>query len=111
MIGLEDNSRIDIDWKTGSYSVRVNGAEIAKDGDTFCPLGQDRIAFYSKTGKELSAPLPSGWDAKTIAARALFADHSDPVPIAVKGGRVTVTVSAKRAVVVFRDGAKITIQP
>ena len=105
VIGLEENSRIDIDWKTGSYSVQVNGTEIAKDGDTFCPLGKNRIAFYSKAGKELSAPLPAGWDAKTIAARALFADHSEPVPIAVKGGKVTVTVPAKRAVVAFRDGA------
>jgi hypothetical protein len=107
VIGLEGNSEIDIDWKENRYSVVVNGAEIARDGDTFCPLGKDRIAFYSKNAAELSAPLPAGWDAKQTSALSLFAQVAVPQPMTVRNGKITVKVPAKRAVVVFRDQAAI----
>ena len=105
MIGLEGNSTIDIDWKNSRYAVTVNGAEVARDGDTFCPVGSDRIAFYSKTGKRLSAALPKGWDADAIAALALYEDKAEEVAVSKGGGRVTVEVTAGRPVMVFRDGA------
>jgi hypothetical protein len=105
VIGLEGNSRIDIDWSNSRYSVIVNGVEIARDGDTFCPVGSDRIAFYSKTGKRLSAPLPKGWDPGAITALALYADKAEEVSVAKTGGTVTVEAPAGRPVMVFRDGA------
>jgi hypothetical protein len=105
VIGLEGNSGIDIDWKNSRYSVTVNGVEIARDGDTFCPIGSDRIAFYSKTGKRFSAPLPKGWDPGAIAALALYADKAEEVPVAKTGATVTVEAPAGRPVMVFRDGA------
>lgn len=104
-IGLEGNSSIDIDWKSSRYSVTVNGSEVARDGDTFCPIGSDRIAFYSKTGKLLSAPLPKGWDAGAIAAFALTADKAEESPVSKSGGKLTVEVQAGRPVIVFRDRA------
>ena len=105
VIGLTGNSKIDIDWKNRRYSVTVNGAEIASDGDTFCPLGEDRIAFYSRTGKELSAPLPRNWDANAVAALALYSDHAEEVPVSKSAGRIGVMAPARRPVMVFRDGA------
>ncbi len=105
VIGLEGNSKIDIDWKANRYSVVVNGAEIARDGDTFCPLGKDRIAFYSKTGAELSAPLPAGWENQQMRALALFADRAEPAFMTVRDGKITLKVPAKRAIVVFRNAA------
>jgi hypothetical protein len=105
VIGLEGNSTVDIDWKTNEYSVTVDGVGIAKNGDTFCPLGNDRILFYSKTGNQLSAPLPVGWNPKHMAAFALFADHTEAVTPSQQNGRITIDVPARRAVVVFRDGA------
>lgn len=103
VIGLEGNSTVDIDWKTNRYSVTVDGIEIAKNGDTFCPLGKDRILFYSKTGNKLSAPLPTGWNPKHIAAFALFVDRTESVTMSQEGGRIAIDVPARRAVVVFRD--------
>jgi hypothetical protein len=105
VIGLAGNSSIDIDWKTMRYTVTVNGAEVAKDGDTFCPVGNDRIAFYSKTGRKLSAPLPRGWDPAAIAALALYEDKAEEAPMVKSGGRVTVDAPAGRPIVVFREGA------
>jgi hypothetical protein len=105
VMGLAGNSKIDIDWKNLRYSVTVNGAEVARDGDTFCPLGTDRIAFYSRTGRELSAPLPRGWDANALAALALYEDHAEEVPVSKSDGKLTVMAPAHRPVMVFRDGA------
>jgi len=105
VIGLEGNSSVDIDWKNSRYSVTVNGAEIARDGDTFCPVGSDRVAFYSRTGKRLSAPLPQGWQPEAIAALALYIDKAEEVPVSTAGGKITVDAPAERPVMVFRDGA------
>jgi hypothetical protein len=104
LIGLAGNSSIDIDWKNNRYTVTVNGAEIAKDGDTFCPVGNDRIAFYSKKGGRLSAPLPANWDVRGIAALMLFPDHAEEARVSQAGGRVTVNATAGRPIVVFRNG-------
>ncbi len=103
VIGLEGNSRIDLDWSSGQYTVTVNGVDVAKDGDTFCPIGKDRVAFYSLAAKELSAPLPEGWDANTVVARSLFADKSETATVVVREGKMIVNVHAERPVMVFRN--------
>jgi Family of unknown function (DUF5696) len=105
VIGLEGNSSIDIDWKANTYAVSVNGTEVARTGDTFCPIDNDRIAFYSKTGKHLSAPLPKNWNPSTAAAFALFADQAQPVAVSITNGKIVVAVPAARPIIYFRDGA------
>jgi len=104
MIGLEGNSKIEIDWKTNQYTVTVNGVEVAKNGDTFCPVGKDRIAFYSKQGGRLTAPIPAGWNAKAMAALGLYADHAEEVHPGISGGKLTIEAPAGRPIMVFRDG-------
>jgi hypothetical protein len=104
VIGLAGNSSIDIDWKNNRYAVTVDGAEIARNGDTFCPIGNDRIAFYSKNGGRLSAALPAGWNEQTVAALALYPDHAEEVPVSKGGGTLTVEAPAGRPLLVFRDG-------
>ncbi len=103
-IGLEGNAAIDIDWKTNHYSVTIDGAEIAADGATFCPIGNDRIAFYSKAGGKLSAALPKGWIASGVAAFALYEDRAEEVPVAKAGGKLSVDTIAGRPIMLFRDG-------
>jgi hypothetical protein len=103
-IGLAGNTRIDLDWKTYRYAVSVGGVEVARDGDTFCPVGSDRIAFYSRKGGRLTAALPAGWDAQNIAALALYPNHAEEVAISKDGGKLTVDAPAARPIIVFRDG-------
>jgi Endo-alpha-N-acetylgalactosaminidase len=103
---LEHDSVIDLDWKTQKYSVTLNGAEIARDGSTFCPLDDGRIAFYSLEPKELSAPLPMGWKPGDVAAIALDLHQPEELHADVNGGRVKVAVPARRPVMIYRDGAK-----
>jgi hypothetical protein len=105
VISLEGNSKIDLDWKNDQYTVTVNGVDVARDGDTFCPIGQDRVAFYSRTAKQLSAPLPEGWDANAIVGLALASDKAQTAAVAVRDGKIVVSVQAERPVMVFRDAA------
>jgi hypothetical protein len=103
VISLEGNSKIDLDWKSDQYSVTAGGVEVARDGDTFCPIGKDRVAFYSRTAKELSAPLPEGWDENAVVARMLAVDKSEAAHVLVRDGKLIVTVQAERPVIVFRN--------
>ncbi len=107
IIGLAGNATIDLDRKANRYTLTVNGAEIARDGDTFCPIGDDRIAFYSKSDKTLSAALPAGWKPGDVVARALSEDKAEAVPVTFADGKVTVSVSAGRPVMIFRDQAAL----
>ncbi|HEV2501001.1 MAG TPA: hypothetical protein VGY31_15640 [Terriglobia bacterium] len=104
MIGLKGNSLIDLDWGTKSYSVTVDGHEIAHDGSTSCPLDDSRVAFYSLRGKKLSFPLPEGWNEKQMAAFVLDVHKPEPIEVAVKGGGIAVTVPLRQPVIAFRDG-------
>lgn len=104
IIGLAGNSKIAIDWKNSRYSVTVNGAEVARDGDTFCPVGNDRIAFYSKKGGRLSAVLPRGWNGQVIATLALYPDHAEEIRTTQVDGELSIDVPAGRPIMAFRDG-------
>jgi hypothetical protein len=105
VIGLKGNSTIDLDFSANKYTITVNGVEVARDGDTFCPLGKDRIAFYSKNDRTLSAALPTGWIAGDTVARALSVDKAEEVPVSFANGKLTVSVSARHPVMLFRDQA------
>jgi hypothetical protein len=105
VVGLEGNSRIDLDWKSGEYTVTVGGVDVASNGDTFCPVGRDRVAFYSRSAKELIAPLPEGWDATAVVGRTMSANSAEAAEVAVRDGKLVVKVQAERPVMVFRDAA------
>jgi hypothetical protein len=105
VISLEGNAKIDLDWSRDQYSVSVGGVEVARDGDTFCPIGQDRIAFYSKSAKRLSTPLPQGWDGNIVVGLALSADKVEQAPVSVRDGLLSVNVQAGKPIMVFRDAA------
>ena len=104
LIGLEGNASIDLDWKNKTYSASIDGTEITRDGSTFCPLDEGRMAFYTLSSRELAAPLPKAWDAATIASIALSVDKREELRAAVEGGRVKLSMPARRPVMVYRDG-------
>ncbi|MDE3181507.1 MAG: hypothetical protein KGM47_17830 [Acidobacteriota bacterium] len=106
VIGLERNSGIWIDLESKTYSVSVNGAEIARNESTFCPLDEERVAFYSHSAANLSAPLPKGWNASEIGAFGLSMNKPEKFEATVAQGRINVFVPGRRPVIVYRDGVK-----
>jgi hypothetical protein len=95
-------NRVEIDWEKKSYSMTLDGAEVARDNTTFCPLGNDRIAMYSVSDAPLTATLPAGWNATEIAASALFPDRKETAALTLEGRKVTVQMVARRPVMIYR---------
>jgi Endo-alpha-N-acetylgalactosaminidase len=102
-IGLSRRSKLEVNWMTRQYSVVVDGVEVASEKGTFCPLDQDRIAFFSRDSRSLQAELPAGWDASRIAGWVLFTDHREPFEVKVEQSKISVDVPAGRPVIVYRD--------
>jgi hypothetical protein len=106
VIGLEGNSRVSMDLTDKTYSVTFAGVEIARNQSTFCQVDNDRVAFYSVSPGNLSAPLPEGWNAAEMGAWILSTGVSEQIEPTVAEGKITVFVPGRRPVIVYRDGAK-----
>jgi hypothetical protein len=102
-IDLGAGSKIAIDWFTQDYAVTIDNEKIAENNATFCPLDENRVAFYSRLPRHLSAALPTGWDAAAITARSLYVDHREELPVHVEEGKIDVAVPAGRRIIVYRN--------
>ena len=98
-------NHVDIDWANKNYSVVLNGAEVARNNATFCPLDKNRIAMYSVVDGPLTAALPPDWDTQNITAKALFADRTELAKFDLDGHRITVQMQARRPVMLYKAGA------
>lgn len=95
-------NHVDIDWQKQSYSVYLDGAEVARQNATFCPLGPDRIAMYATSDGPLTATLPAGWDPGEVTGFVLSADRRDPAALQREGRRVTADLRARQPVMLYR---------
>lgn len=59
---LEENSFIRSSGQTGEYRIAWRGREISKNESVFCPVDENKIAFYSKTNAKLRYCFPEGFD-------------------------------------------------
>ena len=105
IIHMEGNATVDIDWSSKSYSASLNGTRILEAGSTFCPLDENRIAFYSINAKELTAKLPSGWQASEIRASTLSTSGREPIPVTAENGVIRIMAEARQPVIVYRNEA------
>jgi hypothetical protein len=96
-------NRVDVDWAQNSYSVTLNGAEVARDNATFCPLGADRLALYTLTDGPLTAVLPDGWDAAKVVAASLATTGKTAAAVTCDGRKATVEMKARTPVMIYRD--------
>ena len=84
-IGMTPNAQITIDWAAKTYSVNLNGNEIATHDSVTCPINEDKLAFYSLTPKTLRAPIPAGWNLDQITAVTLSTSKRTPANVRVTG--------------------------
>lgn len=101
-IGMEGNSHILLDWTKKSYSIVLNGVEVARDDSTFCPVDNERIAFYTLVSQTLTATLPAGWKAEEMAGVALSIDKRVPADFRVDGNQIKVSAKAQQPVMIYR---------
>ena len=105
VIGLEGNAQVDIEWPSKTYSASLGGAPILSETSTFCPLGEDRIAFYSVSAKQLVARLPSGWKLDQLRATKLSANGPQDAQFTLEENEIKLAVEARQPVIVYRDEA------
>jgi hypothetical protein len=98
---LEGNSQVTMDTAGDSYSAAIGGVEIARDNATFCPIDEHRIAFYARTARTLRYPLPAGWYAAAVTARALTPQGRVTCDVQCIDGRIVVQAEAKQPVIVY----------
>ena len=106
-IGLAGNSNIAMDAASASYKVVWNGAMIAIDESTTCPVDESRVAFYSRAGGRLSYPVPPAWKASEITARALTINGRKTFPIRTENGQIVVDCPARTPVMVYAAASAI----
>jgi len=106
-IGLAGNSNIAMDAASASYKVVWNGAMIAIDESTTCPVDESRVAFYSRAGGRLSYPVPPAWKASEITARALTINGRKTFPIRTENGQIVVDCPARIPVMVYAAASAI----
>ncbi|MBV9075589.1 MAG: hypothetical protein JOZ10_18355 [Acidobacteria bacterium] len=102
-IGLEGDAQIDIDWANKKFSASLGGAPILSQASTFCPLGEDRIAFYSISAEELTAALLAGWTASEVRGARLSLNGHEPASLKVESGKIRVPVEPRKPVMVYRN--------
>jgi hypothetical protein len=90
-----------------SYAAIYQGATIARNGATACPIDADRIAFFAREAQVLDHPLPTDWRAESIVARSLDGPQATPFAVTLVDNRVTVAVPARCPVIVYRNAGVI----
>ncbi len=106
-VGLERDSHVELDIRSGSYSATCDGVEITRDQATFCPIDEHRIAFYSSHARQLTYPLPRTWQADRIRARALSLEGRKFHQARCVDGMISVAVEAAQPVIVYPDESRI----
>jgi len=102
---LADRSEITLSRDETTYSATWRGAKISQTGQVFCPIDDNRIAFYALAAARLRCPLPAGWDPAAITARALSLDGREGHAVTVEDGVIEVDVPAGQPVIVYRTAA------
>jgi hypothetical protein len=97
-----EGGKIRVSLATGKYSATVNGAEVATESWVACPVGSDRIVFYSTETRTLHCPVPAGWNAASLKAVTVTSHGPQPKKIQATEGQIVVEVSARSPVIVTR---------
>lgn len=104
---LANRSSIERDTSKGSYVAVFEGVEIARDDATFCPLDEGRIAFYSRTARQLRYPMPKGWNGHEITARSMHLSGKVECAVTVVEGSLVVETPARVPVVVYQSVSRV----
>ncbi len=100
-LGLEEQTTITMDPADSSYEVVWQGATIARNQSTTCPVDAKRIAFYSRSGGRLTYPLPAPWTGAKVTARKLTVDGRGAFPVRIEGGEILVEAPPRVPVMVY----------
>ena len=102
---LENGSSITMDTASSSFTAEERGTVIAHDESTCCPVDANRIAFYSRTPRDLHYPLPAGWNPSDMKAWRLTLQGRVSHEVHCADGMIIVHVDARQPVIA--DGGPV----
>jgi len=100
---LTEGAEIKVSLETGRYSATLNGTPVATESWVSCPLGPDRIVFYSRTNRTLRYPIPDRWNSNALKAFIATKDGSKALDVQVQERDIVVNVAARTPVIVSRS--------
>lgn len=100
-MSLSNNTQVHINYGNNTWFVDYEGKRIWTNYDLTCPIGDDRIAFYSKTGGILRYPVPEGVDVDSLRAKVLYRNRHDRYPFRVDNGEIIVEVKPQVPVILY----------
>ena len=106
-ITLTQDSQVQMTGEGDSYVAKYRGVEIARDNATFCPIDENRIAFYSRAAKRLRYPLPAAWSRDKVVARTLGVHGRTPCDVKIMAGMLEVEVLPNTPVIVYESETAI----
>lgn len=98
-----EGGKVQVSLDTGRYTATIGGTAVATEDWVACPLGSDRIVFYSKDARTLRHPLPVGWSAANIKANAATKTGLQPVSVKPQNGEIVVEVQPRSPIIVSRS--------
>jgi hypothetical protein len=97
---LSNKSSVKIDYSIkDSFSAVYDGIQIMDGNSITCPIDNNRIAFYSKTEKTLTYPVPVAKNKELFKAKVLYEDRFENFLFKIDNGKIEITVPAGRPVI------------
>ena len=109
-IRLERGALIESNLTAKTIRIALNGTNVLENDAVFCPLTLadapvTKIACYAITPRTVTVPLPADWNASEVGAVALYPDRREKVPIQHSGQSVSLQLTARQPVMLYRNAA------
>ena len=93
-ITYDADTYVEIDYKSNTYTIQVDGRVIGQNYTTFYPKEDNIFLIYSRDAKTLSEPLPSEWRGNIILLKLHEDGTKENVTFQIANGIITFNVDA-----------------
>jgi hypothetical protein len=93
-ITYDDDTFVEIDYDSNTYTVQVDGRVIGRNYTTFFPKNENTFLIYSREAKAISEPLPDQWGKEMILLKLTENGINPSVPFQVIDGRISFQAEA-----------------
>jgi hypothetical protein len=100
---LIEGGEIRVSLDTGTYSVSLDGAEVATDKWVAAPLGSDRVVLYATEARTVRVPIPKSWNQKSVEATVATKAGFEKGSVSIEGNQFVVALEPRKPIVLFKN--------
>jgi hypothetical protein len=90
----DDDTFVEIDYDSKTYTVQVDGRVIGRNYTTFFPKNENTFLIYSREAKTISEALPEEWGKEMMLLKLTENGINPSVPFQFADGRITFQAEA-----------------